>query len=211
MKLTKFEHACLVAEIDGKKLVIDPGVFTIPLADVVHVVAIVITHEHPDHWTSDHLDQILRQNPGVKIYGPGGVVAAITAHDVIEVKDGDTVEVEPFTLAFYGEKHAIIHSSMPVIDNVGVMVNDTLFYPGDAFTIPPVPVDTLAVPAGAPWLKISEVIDYVTAVAPKRSFPTHEAVLSVIGQNLSNDRIGAATAAGGGSFSALEPGQSIEL
>lgn len=211
MKITKLEHACLVAEIDGKKLVIDPGVFTIPLAEVTNIVGIVITHEHPDHWTTDHLDQILKQNPDVRIFGPGGVVAAITGYDITEVNDGDTVEVEPFTLSFYGEKHAIIHSSMPVIDNVGVMVNNTLFYPGDAFTVPPVPVDTLAVPAGGPWLKIGEVIDYVTAVAPKRSFATHEAPLSVIGQNLANDRIGASTTAGGGSFTSLAPGQSIEL
>jgi L-ascorbate metabolism protein UlaG (beta-lactamase superfamily) len=211
MKITKFEHACFVAEIDGKKLVVDPGAFTLPLADVVNVVAVVITHEHPDHWTPEHLESIRKQNAGVPIFAPAGVVAAASAFDITEVHDGDTVTVEPFTLAFYGEKHAVIHSSIPVIDNVGVLINDTVFYPGDAFTVPPVAVDTLAVPAGAPWLKVGEVMDYVLAVKPKRTFPTHQMTLSVIGQNMTNERIAGATTENGGNPIALEPGQSLDL
>jgi len=211
MKLTKYEHACLVLEISGDKLIIDPGAFTMPLGDIGDVIAVVITHEHPDHWTPEQLGRILARNPDAKIYGPAGVKLAAADFEIIESHDGDSVEVGPFTLDFYGERHAVIHSSIPVIDNVGIMVNQTLFYPGDAFTIPPVPVDTLAVPAGAPWLKIAESMDYVTAVAPKRSFPTHEMVLSVIGKNMANDRIESMTRAGGGEFFALEPGESLDL
>lgn len=211
MKLTKFEHACLVIEINNERLIVDPGAFTMPLGDIGDVLAVVITHEHPDHWTPEQLDRIIGRNPDVKIYGPAGVVAAASDYSVIETHDGDVVELEPFTLKFFGEKHAVIHESFPVIDNVGVMINDTLFYPGDAFTIPPVEVDLLAVPAGAPWLKIGEVMDYVAAVKPKRSFPTHEMVLSVIGKNMANERIGAVTEAGGGTFHALEPSESLEL
>ena len=167
MKLTKYEHACLVLEISGDKLIIDPGAFTMPLGDIGDVIAVVITHEHPDHWTPEQLGRILARNPDAKIYGPAGVKLAAADFEIIESHDGDSVEVGPFTLDFYGERHAVIHSSIPLVDNVGVMVNQTLFYPGDAFTVPPVPVDTLAVPAGAPWLKIGETMDYVTAVAPK--------------------------------------------
>jgi len=211
MKLTKYEHACLVLEISGDKLIIDPGAFTMPLGDIGDVIAVVITHEHPDHWTPEQLGRILARNPDAKIYGPAGVKLAAADFEIIESHDGDSVEVGPFTLDFYGERHAVIHSSIPLVDNVGVMVNQTLFYPGDAFTVPPVPVDTLAVPAGAPWLKIGETMDYVTAVAPKRSFPAHEMVLSVIGKNMANDRIGTMTRAGGGEFFPLEPGESLDL
>jgi len=211
MKVTKLEHACLVLEIDGAKLIIDPGVFTIPLVDLTGIVGVVITHEHPDHWTAEHLERIRKQNPDVVFYGPSGVAAAASDFTFTVVDDGDAAEIGPFTLGFYGTTHAEIHSSIPLIQNVGVMVNDTLFYPGDSFTVPPVPVDTLAVPAGAPWLKIGEVIDYVLAVAPKRSIPVHQMVLSVIGQNMANDRIAAATTLGGGNPSVLEPGESLDL
>jgi len=211
MKLTKFEHAALVLEKAGETLVVDPGAFTMPLTDLRHVVGIVITHEHPDHWTPEQLDRIIAMNPDAKIFGPQGVAVAAAAYPVTVVHDGDEITAGGFTLRFFGEKHAVIHSSLPTIDNVGVLVDDTLFYPGDSFTVPPVDVDVLAVPAGAPWLKIGEVMDYVATVKPKRAFPTHEMVLSVIGKNMSNDRIGTVTAANGGEFFPLEPGQSLDL
>jgi len=211
MKLTKFEHAALVLEKSGETLVIDPGAFTMPLTDLRHVVAIVITHEHPDHWTPEQLDRIIEMNPDAKIFGPQGVSVAASSYPVTVVRDGDEITVGEFALRFFGEKHAVIHSSLPTIDNVGVLVNDTLFYPGDALTVPPVEVDVLAVPSGAPWVKIGEVMDYVAAVKPKRSFPTHDMVLSVIGNNMANDRIESVTKANGGGFFALQPGQSLDL
>jgi L-ascorbate metabolism protein UlaG (beta-lactamase superfamily) len=211
MKLVKREHACLVLSQGSDTLIVDPGSFTLPLEDVTGVVAIVITHEHPDHWTPEHLDRIMAANSDARIFGPAGLAAAAHGYDVTVVADGDTVEVGEFTLAFYGEKHAVIHSSIPVIDNVGVLVNGALWYGGDSYTVPPVPVETVAVPAGAPWLKIGEVMDYVDALAPKRTFPTHEMVLSVIGKGMANQRIASITESHGGEHFALEPGESLDL
>ncbi|MGV8884327.1 MAG: MBL fold metallo-hydrolase [Microbacteriaceae bacterium] len=211
MKVTKHEHACLVVEKGAQTLVIDPGNFTVPLDDSRNVVAIVITHEHADHWTPEHLDRILALSPDAQLFGPAGVAIAASGYPITVVKSGDTHEVGAFTLAFYGEKHAVIHSSIPVIDNVGVMVNDLLWYGGDSYTVPPVAVDTLAAPNGAPWLKIGEAIDYVLAVAPKRAFPTHDMTLSVAGKQMANARLDNAVRHGHGEFFALEPGESLEL
>lgn len=212
MKLTKLEHACMIVEASGKKLVIDPGSFTALLVGIREVIAVVITHEHADHWTSGQLQQILELNPGARIFGPPGVVTAASGFVVETVNAGDRVTVDPFDLRFFGGKHAVIHSSIPVVDNVGVLVNEELYYAGDSFTIPPdVAVGTLAVPAGAPWLKIGEVMDYVMAVSPRRSFPVHEMVLSAAGKALSNARIKSATEAGGGEFFPLEPGDELDL
>jgi len=211
MRLTKYEHAEMVLEVADQRIIIDPGSFSLPLGDVGDVVAVVITHEHADHWTPEQLDRIIERNPEAAIYGPPGVVAAAAGYDVTSVKDGDVIEAGPFTLAFYGEKHAVIHSSIPVIDNVGVLVNDRFYYPGDSFSVPPVAVDTLAAPVGAPWLKISEAMDFVLAVAPKRALPAHEMVLSVAGKGLSNQRLSWAVEQGGGEYFVLEPGESIDL
>ena len=212
MRLTKLEHAALILEENGRKLFIDPGSFTTALTETAHAAAVVITHEHADHWTPEQLGRVIAMNPGVKIYGPAGVAAAAGDIEVTVVAAGDTVTAGPFTLRFFGAQHAVIHSSIPVIDNVGVLVNDELFYPGDAFTIPEdVTVKTLAVPAGAPWLKIGEVIDYVLAVAPARAFPTHEMGLSRGGKDVANARIKAATEQGGGTFFPLEPHETLDL
>lgn len=217
MKLTKLEHAALIIEHSGKKLYIDPGSFTTALTGTAGAVAVVITHEHADHWTPEQLSRIVEMNSDLRIFAPAGVARAIKASaltnlDVTIVQAGDTAEVEPFTLRFFGATHAVIHESIPVIDNVGVLVNDELYYAGDAFTIPEgVEVGTLAVPAAAPWMKISEAMDYVLTVKPKRSFPTHEMLLSRTGKDLSNARIADVTEQGGGEFFALEPGDSLDL
>jgi L-ascorbate metabolism protein UlaG (beta-lactamase superfamily) len=212
MRVTKQEHACLLIEVSGKNLVVDPGAFTTALVGLNDVVGIVITHEHADHWTDEQLSRILERNPGAPIFAPEGVAIAASKFEITVVKDGDTQEVAPFTLRFFGEKHAVIHESVPVVDNVGVLINDVLYYPGDSFTIPDgVEVNTLAAPVGAPWLKIGEAIDFVLAVKPKRAFATHEMVLSAAGKGIGVDRLKWATEQGGGEYFALEPGESLDL
>ncbi len=212
MKVTKQEHACLLVESAENMLVVDPGSFTTLLVGLSNVVAVVITHEHQDHWTSEQLDEILARNPDARIFGPAGVAAAASRFAVEVVKAGDAVSVDPFSLRFFGGEHAVIHSSIPVVDNVGVLIDDELYYAGDSYTIPEgVDVGTLAVPAGAPWLKIGDVMDYVMAVAPRRSFAVHEMVLSAAGKAMANARIQTATEAGGGKFFPLEPGESVDL
>ncbi|WP_025157413.1 MBL fold metallo-hydrolase [Leifsonia aquatica] len=212
MRLTKFEHAALLLEDSGKKLFVDPGSFTTPLTDTANTVAVVITHEHADHWTPEQLNRVLELNPDAQIFAPEGVARAAADFDVTVVHAGDTVEAGPFTLRFFGGVHAVIHSSIPTVDNLGVLINDELYYAGDSFTIPEgVEVDVLAAPSGAPWMKVADVMDYVLAVKPKRSFPTHEMVLSRAGKDMSNARIAWATEQNGGEHFALEPGDTLDL
>jgi L-ascorbate metabolism protein UlaG (beta-lactamase superfamily) len=212
MKITKFEHACFMVEHTGQVLVVDPGSYTTPLIDLSNVVAIVLTHEHPDHWTPEQLKRILDKNPSARIFAPASIANQVGSDfDITVVADGDVNEVGPFRIASYGEKHAVIHSSIPVITNVGVLINDSIFYPGDAFTVPPVPVNVLAVPSSAPWLKIAESMDYVLAVKPRRAFPTHEMVNSVIGKGMANQRLEWATTEAGGEYFPLEPGDSLDV
>jgi hypothetical protein len=39
---------------------------------------------------------------------------------------------------------------------------------------------------GAPWLKIGEAMDYMSAVKPRFAFPTHDAVLSDTGKKFAD-------------------------
>ncbi|GAB3411552.1 MBL fold metallo-hydrolase [Schumannella luteola] len=211
MKLTKYEHACLVLEKSDEKLVIDPGSFTTPLFDLTKVAGIVITHEHADHWTQQQVERVLELNEGIPVYSTAAVAAAATGFDVTVAVPGETVEVGPFTLKFEGGRHAIIHSSIPQIDNVAVLVDGTLFHPGDSFTIPEEPVEVLAVPSSAPWLKAAEFMDYVLAVKPKRTFPIHEMINSQAGKAMAETRIADMVAQVGGEGFVLQPGESIEL
>ena len=78
-----------------------------------------------------------------------------------------------------GRDHAVIHADVPGIPNVGYMIAEKFFYPGDSFTLPERTIEVLATPAGAPWLKIGEVVDYVRVVKPRVAIPVHDAVLAM--------------------------------
>ncbi|QHF19941.1 MBL fold metallo-hydrolase [Rathayibacter sp. VKM Ac-2762] len=212
MRLTKLEHAAVLIEEDGARLVIDPGSFTRPVEGTTDTVAVVLTHEHADHWTPEQLQRLRDAAPSLRILGPAGVAAAAEGFDVETVADGDVVTVGPFELRFFGARHAVIHRSIPVIDNVGVLVNGRAYYAGDSFTVPEgVDVEVLAAPSGAPWMKIAEAMDYVLEIAPRHAFATHEQVLSEAGRALGHDRLGWAVREGGGEYHALEPGDVLEL
>jgi L-ascorbate metabolism protein UlaG (beta-lactamase superfamily) len=210
MKVTKYEHATLLLSIGDDTLVIDPGMFS-SAVDFGNVAAVVITREHADHWTPEQLGRILDKNPDTVIYGPAGVKTAASGFDVTQVAAGDVVEAGPFTLKFFGEKHAVIHESIPVPDNLGVLVNDEFYYAGDSYTVPDAEVGTLAAPIGAPWLKIGEAMDYVLAVKPKRAIYVHDMTLSAAGKKMAAERLQWATEKNGGVFHPLEVAEQLDI
>lgn len=211
MKVTKLEHATLVLEKDGKTLILDPGFYTRPMDGYQNVVGIVITHNHDDHVHQDQIDRILKENPDALILGTQEVVERLAPRKATAVHHGDFFEVGPFTSEFFGSMHIEIHRSIPLIQNCGVFIDNTLFYPGDNYVTPDRPVKYLACPASAPWLKIGDVMDYIAQVKPEHCFPTHNIHLSEQGNQLNNGRIQGATEQNGGTFNYYLPGESFEL
>ena len=96
------------------------------------------------------------------------------------------------------------------MQNLAVMING-LYYPGDSYTIPEVSVELLGCPSSAPWLKISDVMDFLATLKPARVFPTHNALLSEAGHQLQNGRIKEVSESLGGTFEYLLPGESMEI
>lgn len=212
MRITKYEHSCFVIEEAGKVLVVDPGVFTRTLPELSNVCAIIVTHVHPDHFDINQLQTIQAKNPDAMIYTVGEVAKELGTQKHEVVQAGTSKHCGDFRVSFYGGKHAIISESLPVMENVGILVNQKFYYPGDSLVAPDnVPIHTLAIPAVAPWSKISETMDFVAAVKPKHAFPVHNAILSDIGNSIYNPRLQAALEETAGSFTYLEPGQSLSV
>ncbi len=220
MKITKYEHACLVVEESfdgaqdkqGKRLVIDPGNFAQSLpAGLDNVVGIVITHVHADHFDQAHLNNIMAVNQTAVIFCPDEVASQLTYDNMQRVSGGSEATVEPFRLQFSGGKHAMIHPSFPIAQNVGVMVNGQLYYPGDSFTLPTVVPPVLALPVNAPWLKMAESIDFLMQTKPKTVFPTHNAFLSQAGNELVKHMLSGVIQSVGGTFTVLDVGQSLNI
>ncbi len=211
MRITKHGHACLELEKGDQRIIIDPGFYTEPLTGIKNVVAVVLTHMHDDHCYAEQVDRLAAANPGLLIFGTDEVQAKLDGRNVTAVHHGDWHKVGNFELEFFGDMHQEIHRSIPLIQNTGVMVDNRLYYPGDSYTQPDRAVEMLACPTSAPWLKIGDVMDFVAAVKPRKSFATHNALLSDFGHALNNGRVKMVTEQGGGEFTYLEIGQSLEL
>jgi L-ascorbate metabolism protein UlaG (beta-lactamase superfamily) len=209
MKITKFEHAFLLLEESSQQLLVDPGIYSPTLPELENVVGIVLTHLHADHSYLPHISAIKAQFPNLKIFGPQDVAAKLGEISCEVVTHGSNVSVGEFQLDFFGDLHQEIHRSIPLVQNVGVLVNSKLYYPGDSYTRCDYPFEVLACPAAAPWMKISDLIDYLEAVRPKRAFATHNAILNDNGHQLQNSRIREYVTKHGGEFSYLLPGESI--
>lgn len=211
MKVTKLEHATLVLEQNGETLILDPGFYTREMTGYKNVVGIVITHNHDDHVNEDQIDRILKDNPEAIILGTDEVAKRLEYRNAKAVQHGDFYKLGSFTAEFFGDMHIEIHRSIPLIQNCGVLINDTLYYPGDSYTKPDRKVKLLACPASAPWLKIGDVMDFIAEVKPESVFPTHNIHLSEQGNQLNNNRIKQVTEENGGIFNYLLPGDTLEL
>lgn len=210
MRLTKKTHACIRLEKDGQTLVIDPGTFSEEDA-AVGADAILVTHEHLDHFNEDRLRAGLEANPAAGIWTLRSVAEKISAAfpgRVHTVGHGDTFTAAGFDVQVHGELHAVIHPDIPRITNVGYLVDGSVFHPGDALTVPDQPVDTLLIPVHAPWNKISEIIDYVREVKPQRAFDIHDALLTDLARPIYDSQIGSL---GGAEHGWLAPGESADL
>jgi L-ascorbate metabolism protein UlaG (beta-lactamase superfamily) len=186
MKIVKYEHACFTVEEDGQLLVVDPGEFATDFITPGNVVAVVVTHEHSDHLDIEQLASIIDKNPDATIFATESVTSKLESLPNHTVTTGDIIESGPFILEFHGGRHAVIHESMPTIQNLGVLINDLIYYPGDSFTLTHKSVDTLALPISAPWLKISEAMDFLTLMKPRLAFPTHDKILSDEGRMIAD-------------------------
>lgn len=179
MNITKFGHCCLLIEEKGLKVLTDPGIYSIKQNHVENIDLILITHEHSDHLHIDSLKTICKNNPNAKIITNKGVGFLLEKEGIryTLVEHGQTISEKDILIEGFGDKHAIMHPSLPVVDNTGYFIAGKLFYPGDAFTVPKKPMDILALPVAGPWLKISESIEYAKEIKPRMCFPVHEGML----------------------------------
>jgi L-ascorbate metabolism protein UlaG (beta-lactamase superfamily) len=182
MRLIKYSHSCVRLERSGAVLVIDPGQLS-ERAALDGVDAVLITHEHFDHLDVDALTDALAKRPAVALYTHPEVTPKMgdLRGAVTEVVSGQQFTAAGFTVRAYGGLHAMVHPEVPRVANLGFFV-EGVYHPGDSFDVPTdVEVETLFVPLSGPWLKLVESVEFVRAVAPRRAYALHDALLSTAG------------------------------
>ena len=212
MELTKHGHACVALSRDDRRLVIDPGIFTDPAA-LEGASAVLVTHEHPDHFAADRLRAALDADPALEVWTNPSVAGQLEGLGgrMHVVGDGDAVTVAGFDVHVHGELHAVIHPEIPRIRNVGFLVEGQVFHPGDALTVPGEPVTTLLLPMHAPWSKTAELIDYEREVNADQAFAIHDGLLNENGLGVVGGLLGERGPGTPTPFGRLAPGDSVEL
>ncbi len=211
MRITKFGHSCVRLEHEGAVIVLDPGGFTQPDA-VDGATAVLITHEHPDHYSAEHL-----RRTDAPVFTIEAVAAKIRedAPDVAErltvVGPGEAFDPGLPTRVI-GEKHAVIHPELPRFDNSGYLMQVadlTVFHPGDSLELPGHEVDLLLLPVSAPWLKVSECIDFARDVGAQRSLAIHDRVYSEAGLGIVDGQLSRMLGERGQSYVRLADAQDL--
>lgn len=218
MRLTKFNHACVKLEKDGKAIVIDPGSFSELETALSGVNAVLVTHEHMDHIDIDAVTAALQADPDLLLHAPGSVTKQLgeaapeVSGQIKTVEPGEEFETAGFTVHAYGGQHALIHPRVPIVANLGYVIDGKVYHPGDALIVPEdIQVQTLLVPLHAPWAKMSEMIDFVTAVRAPMVYQIHDALLSDIGFSVMERMLTQIAGLYGIQYQHLRPGESIEI
>ena len=147
-------------------LVIDPGTWSEARA-LRGADAVLLTHEH-----EDHVDVLRLRGLGVPVFAPDDADLPDLATN--GVRAGESFTAAGFRVSAVGGLHAPVVPGQPPCANLGYVVDDALYHPGDALHVPDTAVETLLVPLQASWLKTGEAIDFVRRVSPERAVGIHD-------------------------------------
>ncbi|MEH1169029.1 MBL fold metallo-hydrolase [Micromonospora sp. CPCC 205539] len=173
MRITRFTHACVRVEHEGGVLVVDPGTWSEPRA-LVGADAVMVTHEH-----TDHVDVLRLAGLGVPVYAPEGArLPDLAPLPVTRVSAGQSFTAAGIAVTAHGGRHAPIHEGQPDCPNLGYVIGDGVYHPGDSLHVPDAPVHTLLVPAQGSWMRLGEAIRFAAAVGADRAYPIHDAQLN---------------------------------
>ncbi|WDZ86801.1 MBL fold metallo-hydrolase [Micromonospora cathayae] len=210
MRLTKYGHSCVRVEHDGGVLVVDPGTFSETAEALDGADAVLITHQHPDHVDAGALARQLDRRP-FTLYGPASLAGSVEGlPEVLQpVEVGRSFTAAGIPVRAYGGRHALIHPDIPVVDNLGYLIADRIYHPGDAFVAPEdVEIDTLFLPIHAPWAKFAESLDFLRAVAPRRAYALHDGLLNANGLGVLDGNFRRLSTV---DYRRLEPGTRIDV
>ena len=211
MRLTHFGHACVLVETDSARVLIDPGTCPRAIPGLTDLDAVLITHQHGDHLDLDQLPLLLSANPGAVLYvdtdsAPLVIERGLTPEVVVP---GESLRIGGSAVEVLGGIHEPVFGDIPGCTNAAYLFDDgALFHPGDSFTRPGRDIDVLALPTSGPWLRLSDAIEYVQAIAPRIAVPVHERALASTATHygLLSELVPSVT-----TFTPLTPGESTAL
>jgi L-ascorbate metabolism protein UlaG (beta-lactamase superfamily) len=175
--ITKLVHACLLIEINGNRILLDPGIFTwqderFDLSMVEGVDRILITHEHADHVNANLVQAVVDRSNDADVETTPSLQRILAEQGIAAVTEGTPQFAAP-------------HERIPVgpgPQNIGFHVEGAISHPGDSHSfVETMPI--LAMPFAAPWGSLVAGVDRTRLVNPQYVVPIHDAFLSEPGRD----------------------------
>ena len=173
MKITKFEHSCLLVEMpapQNRTTLFDPGMMSetaLEVSMIDYLDDIVITHSHVDHLSLNLMKQLVAKFPAVKITAPADVV------DLLE-KEAIAASSDPSEgISFFDAPHEAVEPLFVTPDQIGVHYLARLTHPGDSHSFSETKA-ILALPVTAPWGATTTAVKLALELKPKFVLPIHD-------------------------------------
>lgn len=218
MKMTKFSHSCVRFEKDGRVLVLDPGSFSETDRALAGADAVLVTHEHPDHLDRGPVLAAMSASPDLVLHAPASLAGALRseapelAERIVDAAPDAEFELAGFSVRSFGGQHALIHPLVPLVANLGYLIEGSVYHPGDSFIVPyGLRARILLLPIHAPWSKVEEVLDFLIACGADTAYPIHDALLNGNGRGVVEKHLERIGGMYGTEYVALQPGDEVRI
>jgi hypothetical protein len=170
MKITKFEHACLLIEAGERVAIFDPGEMSESVLDVgklEQVDDIFITHDHHDHFSLKLVSAIHSKFPNVRITSTESVIKQLAEEHI------NASQNAPLEVTFFNSPH---EGNLPFLkppEQIGIHFLGQFSDPGDSLSFNETkPI--LALPITAPWGSTLAAVNLALQLKPKFIAPVHD-------------------------------------
>lgn len=170
MKITKFDHSCLLVETDDRTALFDPGVMSTPHIDldvIDRLGDVFITHAHPDHYDAEFLKKLIDKFPTVRI------TTTQELSDQLNSQGVKATTTPPAGVEFFDSPHESVKPLFPQPEETGFHYLNVLTHPGDSHSFTETK-DILAIPFTAPWGANVRALNLVLELKPQYVLPIHD-------------------------------------
>lgn len=181
MKISKYLHSCLVFELDGYKILFDPGDYSFIEGLVTpqmfaDVNVIVITHIHPDHFVIDILKSIIDAS-GAQVITNSQVGQQLDKAGIkYTILEDATVHLGPFKLQAFPVQHSLIMDN-PLPQMIGFLINDKVLHPVDSMEDKLLEfknIELLIMVTMAPFASEVMITAFADKLQPRQILPVHD-------------------------------------
>lgn len=181
MKITKHAQSCLLVETEDTKILIDPGVFVTEkegydLNKFVNIDAILISHEHSDHFEPEDIKKIINNNPDIPVYTTEKVKSLFDYKNVSVLKSQQVITLNEFYITGVKSIHGPLPNGMEPPEVIGFLIDDgknTFYDPADTIKLF-AKAEIIAEPiCGHVVMDIERAKEEALRIKPREVFPIH--------------------------------------